>query len=61
MDASRICAVTFFGAFVEDVATKFAREGARSKLLNADDLVLMSVTVKGLMNKFLKWKEAVEH
>ena len=29
-----------------------------SELLYADDLVLTSVTIEGLSNKFLKWKEA---
>ena len=43
-----------------NVATEFAREGALSELLYADDLVLMSETIKGLRNKFLKWKEAFE-
>ena len=31
-----------------------------TKLLYADDLVLMSDTIKGLRNKFIKWKEAFE-
>ena len=35
-------------------------EGVLIKLLYADDLVLMCETIKGLMNKFLKWKEAFE-
>ena len=30
------------------------------ELLCACDLVLMSVTIKGLRNKFMKWKEAFE-
>ena len=29
-------------------------------MLYADDLVLMSETIEGLRNKFLKWKEAFE-
>ena len=29
-----------------------------SELLYADDLVLMSETIKGLGNKFFNWKEA---
>ena len=29
-------------------------------LLYADDLVLISETIEGLRNKFLKWKEAIE-
>ena len=32
--------------------------GALSELLYANDLVLMSETIKGDKNKFLKWKEA---
>ena len=35
-------------------------EGARSELLYADDTVLMSETIEGLRDKFLKWKEAFE-
>ena len=35
-------------------------EGALRELLYADDLVLMSETIEGLRNKFLKWKEAFE-
>ena len=31
-----------------------------SELLYADDLVLMSETIEGLRDKFLKWKEAFE-
>ena len=44
----------FLFAGVVDVVTEFAREGALSELLYADDLVLMSVTIMGLRNKFLK-------
>ena len=46
----------FLFALVVDVATEFAREGALSELLYADDLVLMSETIEGLRNKFIKWK-----
>ena len=35
-------------------------EGALSELLHADDLVVMSETIEGLRNKFIKWKEAYE-
>ena len=35
-------------------------EGELSELLYADDLVLMSETIEGLRNKFIKWKEAFE-
>ena len=45
---------------VVDVVTEFAREGALSELLYADDLVLMSETIDGLRNKLIKWKEALE-
>ena len=51
---------SFLFALLVDVVTEFAREGALSELLYADDLVLMSETIKGLRNKFLKWKEAFE-
>ena len=43
-----------------DVVTEFARDGALSELLHADDLVLMSETIEGLWNKFLGWKEPFE-
>ena len=50
-----------FGSVVMvDGITEFAREGALSELLYADDLVLMSGTIEGLRNKFMKWKEAFE-
>ena len=35
-------------------------EGMLSELLYADDLFLMSETIKGLWNKFLKWKKALK-
>ena len=50
----------FLFAEVVDVVTELDREGALSELLYADDLVLMSETIEGLRNKFLKWKEAFE-
>ena len=50
----------FIFAVVVDVVTEFAREGALSELLYADDLVLISETIKGLMNTFLNWKEAFD-
>ena len=43
----------FLFALVVDVVTEFAKEGALSELLYADDLVLMSETIEGHMNKFL--------
>ena len=50
----------FLFAVVVDVVTEFASEGALSEFLYADDLVLMSETIEGLRNKFLKWKETFE-
>ena len=44
---------------VVDVFTEFTKEGALSELLSADDLVLMSETIEGQWNKFLKWKQAL--
>ena len=38
----------------------FATRNVLSELLHADDLVLMSETIDGLRDKFLKWKEALE-
>ena len=35
-------------------------DGALSELQYADDLVLMSETIKGLRKKFKKWKDAFE-
>ena len=40
--------------------TEFSKEGALREFLYADDVVLMSETIEGLRNKFLKWKEAFE-
>ena len=45
---------------VVEIVTEFAREGALGELLYADDLDLMSETIEGHRNKFLKWKEAFE-
>ena len=56
----RICVVTFFFAVMVDVVTEFTREGALSELLYADDLLMISETINGLMNKFRIWKEAFE-
>ena len=52
--------IPFLLAVVVDVVTEFCREGALSELLYANDLALMGETIKGLRNKFLKWKEAIE-
>ena len=46
---------------VVDVVAEFASECAHSELMYADDVVLMSETIKGLRNKFLKWKGAFEN
>ena len=43
-----------FLAVVVDVVTEFAIEDALSVLLYVDDLVLMSETIMGLRNMFLK-------
>lgn len=45
-------------AIVVDVVTESVRNGLMSEMLYADDLVLMSETMKGLREKFWKWKEA---
>ena len=41
---------SFLPTVVVDVVTEFAREGALSELLYADDLVLMNETIEGLRN-----------
>ena len=46
----------FLFAMVADVVTEFAKEGALSELLYADDLVLMCEIIEGLRNKFLRWR-----
>ena len=50
----------FLFALVVDVVTEVARDGVQSESLHADDFVVMSETIKGLRDKFLKWKEAIE-
>ena len=50
----------FFDALVVDFVNEFIREGVLSELLYADDLVLLSEVVEGLMNKFWKWKKNSE-
>ena len=44
----------FLFALVVDVVTEIARESVLSELLYADDLVLVSETIKGQKNKFFK-------
>ena len=41
-----------------DVVAELTGKGVLSKLLYADDIVLMSETILGLRNRFLEWKEA---
>ena len=50
----------FLFALTVDFVTEFAREGALSEFLYANDLVLMSETIQGLRDKFLLWKGAFE-
>ena len=45
----------FLFAVVVDVDTELKREGVLSELLFCGDLVLVSETVEGLRNKFMKW------
>ena len=47
-------------ATVVDVVTENAREGLMKQVLYADDLMLMSETMKGLKKSFLKWRSALE-
>ena len=47
-------------SLVLDVVTEFVIEGALSDLLYADGLFLMSETIKGLWDRFLKWMEAFD-
>ena len=51
----------FLFAVEVGVVTEFAIEGALNEFLYADDLVQTSETIKGLRNRFLKWKEAFEN
>ena len=50
----------FLITVVVDVVAEIDREIALSEVLYADDLVLMSETIEGLMDNFLKLKEAFE-
>ena len=54
--------LAFLFAVVVDAVTEFVREGVLSEctVLYADDLVLMSETIEGVMDKILKWKEAFD-
>ena len=50
----------FLFTIAVDVDTELAREDVLNELLNAVDLVVMSETVDGLMNRFIEWREAFE-
>ena len=47
-------------ALVDDIVTESKRDGLLTKILYADDLVLMSETLEGLKEKFSKWKGAFQ-
>ena len=59
-DAPMICAVAFSLAVVVDVDTELTGECVLSELMYADDIDLMSETIEGLRNMFIKWKEAFQ-
>ena len=44
----------FLSAVVVDIVTEIVREGALSELPYAGELVVISETIEGLWNKFLK-------
>ena len=48
----------FLLAVVLYVVTEFVCEVTLFELLYTDDIVMMSETIEGLRNKFLRWKEA---
>ena len=45
---------------VVDVVAELSRDHALSELLYTVDIVLLSETIEGLRNEFLKWKKAFE-
>ena len=47
-------------AIVVDVITENARRGVVNELLYADDLVIMSETIKDVKERFWNWKNALE-
>ena len=47
-------------AIVVDVITENAKRGVVNELLYADDLVIMSETMKELKERFWNWKNALE-
>ena len=46
-------------AIVVYVITENAKRGVVNELLHADDLVLMSVTMEDLKERFWNWKDAL--
>ena len=50
----------FLFAVMVGAVIEFARQGALSELVYADDLVMMSEKTEGLRNKLIKWKNAIE-
>ena len=48
-------------AIVVGVVTENVRKGLMKEVLYADDLVLISETMQGLKERFLKWKSALEN
>ena len=51
MHTPSICVITFSFYIIANNVTELAREGALRELLWADELVLHSETIQGLMNK----------
>ena len=49
-----LCYHLFFFAVVVDIVSELDRDGVLSELLYTDGLLLMSETIGGLRNKFLK-------
>ena len=47
-------------AIAVDVISGNAREALINEILYADDLILISESIKNLIKKFLKWKETFE-
>lgn len=47
-------------AIVMDEVTKSAKDGLPHEILYADDLVLMSDSMEGLREKFVKWRDSLE-
>ena len=47
-------------AIIMNIVSDNARKGLIKEVLYADDLVLMSETMEGLKERFLKWRSALE-